>query len=463
MGLFFFFPAILAAATVDSLHRWARSRWLLLAAVIPPLVIFRVDALVKTPDRTIGEPVLDAAVITSLVMAAAAVVARREAQLGPVRTERLFGLLRVILLLGVLWDPVGRQLTETNLTTQPMPPEIAAAVESALDGTDPGGAGEFLQQQQAVTPEPFRFFGYDGRELRTFEDPGGQTYQGRVSYPHIQALLVSARATRLGLYDIQGYNPVQFQRYVDYQLAMNQGVAQDYHDANVLRTGIASPLIDLLNVRYIVVPADVPAGRPDLLRLSQLYPTVFSNDQVRVLENPDALPHAWIVHETRVATTDDALEMLDSGRVDPRQVALLTAPIPEFASSPAAGNETVTFERYSPNRIEMSVQSDGGLLVLNEIDAAGWQAYINGDRVEIHTVNGIQRGIVLPAGINDVTFKYEPLSLRAGVAISLLSLAVIGIIGLVLVITATPFGRRWVATLQQPEAPASGSVPERSD
>jgi hypothetical protein len=343
-------------------------------------------------------------------------------------------------------------------------------VASALSDTDPGGAGEFLQRQLAAADAPFRYFGYDGRELRTAEDPGGQTYQGRVSYPSIQALLVSARATRLGLYDIQGYNPVQFRGYVDYQLVMNQGVAQDYHDANVLRTGIASPLIDLLNVRYIVIPGELPPGRPDLLRLSQLYPTVFSNGRVRVLENPRALPHAWMVHETQVATTNEALNLLDSRAVDPHRVALVAEPIPEFIPSQVSGDDLVTFRDDTPNRIELTARSDaGGLLILNEIDASGWKAYINGDRVEIHTVNGLQRGVVLPAGVSELTFRYEPLSLRIGLAVSSLAAVAILIIAVLLLISLTPIGRRLrggdpeVASLRQPEAPASGPAPERSD
>ena len=58
-------------------------------------------------------------------------------------------------------------------------------------------------------------------------------------------LAVNNRATLHGLHDIQGYNPVQLQAYVDYMRVLN-GTSQDYHDANVLESGLDSPLLDLL-------------------------------------------------------------------------------------------------------------------------------------------------------------------------------------------------------------------------
>jgi hypothetical protein len=430
IGLFYFFPSILAAIAVHSLRDWVRHRWLLPVAFVPPLVIFAIDRDIRTSDRYVGEPVIFAAIAVAVVLSLAMLIASTAPRLGARRSERLITLMAVLLLLGVVWDPLARTLNPRDLTAEATDVRLSAMIETVLSDTDPGGAGEFLQEQLRTSPMPFRYFGYDGAFLRT--ENGAEpmdTYHGSVRDPAIHSLLVSARAMRLGLYDVQGYNPAQYQPYVDYQRVMNAGVAQDYHDANVLRTGLGSPLLDLLSVRYIVVPAEVPPGRPDLLMLSQRYPTVFANGQVRVLENPAALPHAWLVRETQIATLDEMNALLLENAIDPQQTAFIEEAIPGIDDLPATDSNSISFDRYTPDAINLTVQSEtGGLLVLAELYAPGWQAYVDGEPVETHRVNGISRGVVVPAGTSEVTFRYELRSLRIGLAISsITALIMIGI------------------------------------
>ena len=90
---------------------------------------------------------------------------------------------------------------------------------------------------------------------------------------------------------------------------------------------------------------------------------------------------------------------------------------------------TIDFEHFDADEIHLTVTSEtGGLLVLSELDAPGWQAYLNGEPVETHTVNGIFRGVIVPVGESTVVFRYELRSLRVGLVISSISaIALIGI------------------------------------
>ena len=90
--------------------------------------------------------------------------------------------------------------------------------------------------------------GYPGDEARQ------ESYMGRRFDPAISALLVNGRPIYLGLYDIQGYNPLHLSRYDEFMTALN-GAPQDYHTAFLLPSGLRSPLLDLLDVRYIVQDA----------------------------------------------------------------------------------------------------------------------------------------------------------------------------------------------------------------
>ena len=48
----------------------------------------------------------------------------------------------------------------------------------------------------------------------------------------------------------------------------------------------------------------------------------------------------------------------------------------------------------------------------------GWNAYVDGVRTELHTVNGLIMGMEVPAGTHDISFAYEPVSFVLGIAVS---------------------------------------------
>src|SRR3712207_8404379 len=73
--------------------------------------------------------------------------------------------------------------------------------------------------------------------------------------------------------------------------------------------------------------------------LFRSHPIVYADDRVRVLENREALPRAWLVHEARAATPEEALRLLASGAVDPRRVALVDGE-PPAVSAPRSEEHT---------------------------------------------------------------------------------------------------------------------------
>jgi hypothetical protein len=223
----------------------------------------------------------------------------------------------------------------------------------------------------------------------------------------------------MGLNGVQGYNAVHIARYDEYMTALN-GRSQGYHNADVVPKGLDSPLLDLLNVRYMIVPADVDAEQDELVELKNAHPTVYGNDRVEVLENRDALPRAWIVHSAIEASQAETLKQLGSGGVDPRQTALLerTPPDLDRPENPSADRATVT--EYEADRIRLeTVTGARGLLVLSEAYYPAWKAYVDGEPVPLYAADHVLRAVPVPAGEHTVELRYESWSLRIGVAISL--------------------------------------------
>jgi Bacterial membrane protein YfhO len=289
-----------------------------------------------------------------------------------------------------------------------------------------GGAAAFLRARLAEGP--VRHVGYDAAWLRDRPDGRRGTYHARHREAAVQALLVGHRAVRLKLFELQGYNPVQNRRYVEFLRALN-GRAQNYHDAYIRPSGLDSPLLDLLNARYTVVPAAVPPGRPDLLHLSQRHPTVYGDAAVRVLERRGALPRAWIVHETRQVEQGQGLRLLVDGAVDPRRVALLEVAPPVLAPPADAAADRAAVDRYESDRIELTVQTDApGLLVLSEVYDPGWRAYVDGRRVPVLVADHVLRAVPVPAGAHAVELRYEPAGLRVGLGITLATAGLVAIL-----------------------------------
>jgi hypothetical protein len=221
--------------------------------------------------------------------------------------------------------------------------------------------------------------------------------------------------------DIQGYNPLQTQRYVEFIDALN-GHRQEYHERDLFPAGLASPLLDLLNLRYLLVPADAPQ-RPDLAPLLEELPTVYADAHVRILENPEALPRAWLVHVARQVAPGAALALLADGSVDPRQTALLETAPPALSVPADGAAEAVTYNRAEPDRIELAVRAETpALLVLSEVWDPGWHATVSGVPTPVLLANHALRAIPIPPGEHAVVLTYTPPGLRLGLAISGLTL-----------------------------------------
>jgi hypothetical protein len=162
----------------------------------------------------------------------------------------------------------------------------------------------------------------------------------------------------------------------------------------------------LFNNRYILRPASAEQPGP-----------VYQDSNWKVYENPNAYPAAWVVHETIVEpSVDRIISLLWDKKLDLHHWATLSTPLLrplEPLTQPVS--EPVSFLRYEPNRLELSVEvRKRGLLVLSENDYPGWHATVNGKETMIHGVDGALRAIEVDAGMNRVVLRYFPRSIFFG-------------------------------------------------
>jgi hypothetical protein len=83
--------------------------------------------------------------------------------------------------------------------------------------------------------------------------------------------------------------------------------------------------------------------------------------------------------------------------------------------------EKASIVAWEPNRIVISAKGPGRL-VLSEIEYPGWQAHLDGERIEIDTAYNLLRSVELPAGEHGIVFCFRPWSVFIGAVITLLTL-----------------------------------------
>ena len=403
--------ALLAGATLSRLGEQGRSAGIVVAVPFLTsllLIIFGMSGDVQDLLSTDLGITIPAASLLALVVANVCVAAYTFSPAG----HRIAAILMVLVVFVDLFA-AGRA-TLADYETADLGKELVK-----IDLTryyEPTGAAKFLRSE--TEDAPARYFGFGPHphgEKRSFH------YNNWFAERDTTALLASNLGTSSGLQSIQGYNAVHIARYDEYIAALN-GKSQGYHNTDVVPQGLDSPLLDLLNVRYIIVPSVAQTEQNVLRELKDTHPTVYSDDRVDVLENRDALPRAWIVHSAKQVTQTETLRLLGSGAVDPRRTALLERPPPDLARPDDASADRASVTTYEADRIRLRTSTGAsGLLMLSEAYYPAWKAYVDGQQVPLYAADHVLRAVPVPAGEHTVELRYESSPLRVGLAVSLIS------------------------------------------
>jgi hypothetical protein len=412
--------ALLAGSTVDAITRWKRSWNVLLGLSFVPILFAKglgdwLAARSYDLSHNTRYAMMAVGVCISIYALALALLRYLPHPVSVVAKSIFVTALVVFIVRDPFWATFNQPLRGRAAA---MPPEEVLSVY--LSKNDPGGPGGFLQGRME-TEGPFRFLGY-GPGIITSKGPrAATTYHGMFRDPLVVELLFS-RAMRLSLENVQGYNPVQSARYGEFLAAVN-GEPQNYHDANILRTGFQSSLLRILNVRYIIVGRNDDSQFPEIKQLEARYPVVFEDYIVKIIDIEDALPHAWIVHSAEGVSRKQALGKVQRPGFSPKVQAIVegTAPSLEQSSDPEA--ESVQVVHFEPDRLDLTATLNApGLVVISEMYASGWKSYLDGKAAKIYPTDYVLRGVAVPAGTHSIEMRYAPASIYRGVVISLTAL-----------------------------------------
>jgi hypothetical protein len=229
--------------------------------------------------------------------------------------------------------------------------------------------------------------------------------------------------TVYGISDVQGYSPVLIDYYVEYLRLIEEDVASARMVYSLkYAVSTTSPLLDLLNVKYVVTLAEPGEEMVELEESEPSLELVFDGE-VKIYENKDVLPRAFFVPDyVRAEDGDEALALLGAEGFDPASVVVLEGePVPAASATETVGAEQqIEVVEYAPNRVVIDASTPGdGFLVLGDLYYTGWKALVDGVESEVYKADYAFRAVRLEAGEHRVEFMFDPLSFRMGLAVSL--------------------------------------------
>jgi Bacterial membrane protein YfhO len=205
----------------------------------------------------------------------------------------------------------------------------------------------------------------------------------------INGNLSSARASFFHK-SIGGYHaakPRRMQQLFDYQIAKNNLEA-----------------LNFLNVKYLIQTDKDGKEFP--------------------IANPDANGNAWFVSQVKAAhSADEEMKALD--KLDSKNVAVINTNNFEVKKTNFVKDSLsiITLDSYQPNDLKYtSINTNEGLAVFSEMYYKnGWNAYIDGNKVDHFQVDYVLRALPIPAGKHSIEFKFEPQVVQTGSTITLIS------------------------------------------
>jgi hypothetical protein len=203
-------------------------------------------------------------------------------------------------------------------------------------------------------------------------------------------------------------------------------------------------LVDLYGIKYIVSVTPLEEDpRFELIEarvegLSGEKEDLLKGNTIKLYKHRNAFSRAWLVKDFQVMDSKMILGRMIQKEFHPDREVLLeeeptwiNPPSPPFIKEGLGGfkcpfsdtQNKVEFISESNNRLYLKVKaSENVMLVLSDTYYPGWKVWVDGRPEKIYQANYAFRAVPLHAGIHQVKFVYDPLSLKLGAGVSLLGI-----------------------------------------
>lgn len=187
---------------------------------------------------------------------------------------------------------------------------------------------------------------------------------------------------------------------------------------------INPPAWEVFAVRYVYTDwAELPIASDIVAEGEDRFGTV----NLHRLDNPR--PFALLSTNYTVVDSEAAgRAMLSTPEFNPRQTLVIEREPTIEMSDSLPETAVVSVTEFAPERVVLAVDvSENALLSIALVHYPGWGATLNGEPVDILRAYGVTTAVEIPAGEHNVEFRYQPVSFRVGVALSLVTWLVVAV------------------------------------
>jgi hypothetical protein len=230
------------------------------------------------------------------------------------------------------------------------------------------------------------------------------------------------------------WEPMTFYRYHDLLMAAQGNrlaYCENYGHFSLNNNRTLFSLFNLLSPKYIVFSD----GAKDILREKENrdsafiwtdvfpeadFPLVAQFDDIKIYENPSALPRVVFSPDCLISLDDRAtLQLMTGADFDPLNKPVVSSPVSlRPANGKKALKNNVQIVEIKGEYMKLNVSAAAsGILWTTDMHYPGWKVRVNGTESPLLRVNYAFRGVVLPPGDHTVEFFYESVPLKYGFAL----------------------------------------------
>ena len=233
--------------------------------------------------------------------------------------------------------------------------------------------------------------------------------------------------------DVGGYASLYPRRYGEFLHLSTHDVTVPFPDqfSRWIRfTKFGSPLLDLINTKYVLLP---PSSSVQMPKLKLVY-----DKEIDIYENKDAFPRLFIVPRYQVCNTGKkAYKTIGAYSLSDfrNKVVLESAPPKDFNQNNDGMCDEIESKinvmSYESSKIVAQVYtSQKGFMVISNSYHPGWKANVDGQEAMVLRANYIMSAIPIQAGNHEVELLFRPKVMIGGILVTALGwFILVGLIG----------------------------------
>jgi len=207
-----------------------------------------------------------------------------------------------------------------------------------------------------------------------------------------------------GIESIEGYDPIYDARYEEFIAALNRrapNITPPFGFNRIITTPtIDSPLLPILNVKYVLTLEDVVNPAMEL---------VYREGSTRIYAYKKALPRVYAVDTVeKMNTRQQVIDRLYAKTYNPAKIAIIEDVSAPISVAPHVPTDLIRTTTYTQSELDATASFAGDhFVVVSNIYDPKWKVTIDGKPVQTYRTDYICIGFVVPKGDHVITLRYE--------------------------------------------------------